>query len=154
MAEKHVKLLILGSGPAGYTAAIYAGRASLNPVIIAGMQLGGQITTTSFVENYPGFPEEIGGTELVGKMQEQAERFGAEIVYDTAVRVDFSKRPFSCTLDSGDVYTCDVMIIATGALARTLGAPGEDDLRGKGVSYCATCDGFFYRNKKVAVIGG
>lgn len=154
MAEKHVKLLILGSGPAGYTAAIYAGRASLNPIIIAGMQLGGQITTTSFVENYPGFPEEIGGTELVGKMQEQAECFGAEIVYDTAVRVDFSKRPFSCTLDSGDVYTCDVMIIATGASARTLGAPGEDDLRGKGVSYCATCDGFFYRNKKVAVIGG
>ena len=154
MTQRHTKLLILGSGPAGLTAAIYAGRASLNPVIIAGMQPGGQITTTSFIENYPGFPEETGGSELVAKMQEQAERFGSEIVYDTAVSVDLSVRPFVCTLDSGDVFTCDAMIVATGASARTLGVAGEEELRGRGVSYCATCDGFFYRKKKVAVIGG
>ena len=154
MTQRHTKLLILGSGPAGLTAAIYAGRASLNPVIIAGMQPGGQITTTSFIENYPGFPEETGGSELVAKMQEQAERFGSEIVYDTAVSVDLSVRPFVCTLDSGEVFTCDAMIVATGASARTLGVAGEEELRGRGVSYCATCDGFFYRKKKVAVIGG
>lgn len=154
MTKRHTRLLILGSGPAGYTAAIYGARASLSPVVIAGLQPGGQITTTSFIENYPGFPEEIGGTELVAKMQEQAERFGAEIVYDTAVSVDFSVKPFVCTLDSGDVFSCDALIIATGASPRMLGAKGEIELRGKGVSYCATCDGFFYRKKKVAVIGG
>lgn len=154
MIQKHTRLLILGSGPAGYTAAIYGARASLEPVVIAGLQPGGQITTTSFVENYPGFPEEIAGTELVSRMQEQAERFGARIIYDTAVSVDLSVRPFVCTLDSGDVFSCDALIVATGASARMLGVEGEAALRGKGVSYCATCDGFFYRKKKVAVIGG
>lgn len=154
MTQKHTRLLILGSGPAGYTAAIYGARASLEPVVIAGLQPGGQITTTSFVENYPGFPEEIAGTELVSRMQEQAERFGARIIYDTAVSVDLSVRPFVCTLDSGDVFSCDALIVATGASARMLGVEGEAVLRGKGVSYCATCDGFFYRKKKVAVIGG
>lgn len=154
MTQKHTRLLILGSGPAGYTAAIYGARASLEPVVIAGLQPGGQITTTSFVENYPGFPEEIAGTELVSRMQEQAERFGARIIYDTAVSVDLSVRPFVCTLDSGDVFSCDALIVATGASARMLGVEGEEALRGKGVSYCATCDGFFYRKKKVAVIGG
>lgn len=154
MTQKHTRLLILGSGPAGYTAAIYGARASLEPVVIAGLQPGGQITTTSFVENYPGFPEEIAGTELVSRMQEQAERFGARIIYDTAVSVDLSVRPFVCTLDSGDVFSCDALIVATGASARMLGVEGEAALRGKGVSYCATCDGFFYRKKKVAVIGG
>ncbi len=154
MTQKHTRLLILGSGPAGYTAAIYGARASLEPVVIAGLQPGGQITTTSFVENYPGFPEEIAGTELVSRMQEQAERFGARIIYDTAVSVDLSVRPFVCTLDSGDAFSCDALIVATGASARMLGVEGEAALRGKGVSYCATCDGFFYRKKKVAVIGG
>ena len=147
-------LAVIGGGPAGYTAAIYGARASLEPVVIAGLQPGGQITTTSFVENYPGFPEEIAGTELVSRMQEQAERFGARIIYDTAVSVDLSVRPFVCTLDSGDVFSCDALIVATGASARMLGVEGEAALRGKGVSYCATCDGFFYRKKKVAVIGG
>jgi len=154
MAEaKHCKLLILGSGPAGYTAAVYAARANLNPVIITGMQQGGQLTTTTEVDNWPGDVEGLQGPDLMDRMRRHAERFNTEIIFDHIHTADLSKRPFTLTGDSG-VYTCDALIIATGASAKYLGLPSEEDFKGRGVSACATCDGFFYRNKPVAVIGG
>ena len=154
MTTIHTPLLILGSGPAGYTAAIYAARAMQSPVLISGMQSGGQLTQTGDIENFPGFPEKIGGAELMDRMRRQAENLGTTIVEETAVKADLSRRPFAITLESEDVYTCDALIVATGASARWLNAPNEEELRGFGVSACATCDGFFYRNKRVAVIGG
>lgn len=154
MTTKHTPLLILGSGPAGYTAAIYAARSLITPVLISGMQPGGQLTQTGDVENFPGFPEKISGMELMDNMRQQAENLGTVFVNETAVKVDLSQKPFTVTLDSDDIYTCDALIIATGASARWLDLPNEQNLRGFGVSACATCDGFFYRNKKVAVIGG
>lgn len=153
MATKHCKLLILGSGPAGYTAAVYAARANLDPVIITGMQQGGQLTTTTEVDNWPGDPEGLTGPDLMVRMQKHAERFGTEILFDHIHTADLSKRPFTLTGDSGE-YTCDALIIATGASAKYLGLDSEEAFKGKGVSACATCDGFFYRNQKVAVIGG
>ena len=154
MTTTHTSLLILGSGPAGYTAAIYAARAMQNPVLISGMQPGGQLTQTGDIENFPGFPEKISGMELMDRMRQQAENLGAKIIDETAVKADLSNRPFTVTLDSDDVYTCDALIIATGASAKWMNLPNEEELRGFGVSACATCDGFFYRNKRVAVIGG
>jgi thioredoxin reductase (NADPH) len=151
--SKHCHLLILGSGPAGYTAAIYAARANLNPVIITGMQQGGQLTTTTDVDNWPGDAEGVQGPELMARMQQHAERFNTEIIFDHIHTADLSQRPFTLTGDAG-VYTCDALIIATGASARYLGLESEEAFKGKGVSACATCDGFFYRNKPVAVIGG
>ena len=154
MAEvKHCRLLILGSGPAGYTAAVYAARANLKPVMITGLEQGGQLTTTTDVDNWPGDAEGVQGPELMERMRKHAERFETEIVFDHINQVDLSKRPFSLTGDSGS-YTCDALIIATGASARYLGLPSEEAFKGRGVSACATCDGFFYRNKPVAVIGG
>lgn len=150
---KHCRLLILGSGPAGYTAAIYAARANLKPVIITGLQQGGQLTTTTEVDNWPGDVEGLQGPDLMDRMLRHAERFDTEIVYDHIHTTDLSKRPFTLTGDSG-TYTCDALIIATGASARYLGLDSEEAYKGKGVSACATCDGFFYRNKPVAVIGG
>ena len=151
--SKHCHLLILGSGPAGYTAAVYAARANLNPVIITGMQQGGQLTTTTEVDNWPGDAEGVQGPELMARMQQHAERFNTEIIFDHIHTADLSQRPFTLTGDAG-VYTCDALIIATGASARYLGLESEEAFKGKGVSACATCDGFFYRNKPVAVIGG
>ncbi|MDO9163465.1 MAG: thioredoxin-disulfide reductase [Methylococcaceae bacterium] len=150
---KHCRLLILGSGPAGYTAAIYAARANLKPVIITGMQQGGQLTTTTEVDNWPGDIEGLQGPALMERMLKHAERFDTEIVFDHIHTADLSKRPFTLTGDSG-TYTCDALIIATGASARYLGLDSEEAFKGRGVSACATCDGFFYRNKPVAVIGG
>ena len=150
---KHCKLLILGSGPAGYTAAVYAARANLNPVMVTGMQQGGQLTTTTEVDNWPGDVDGVQGPELMDRMLRHAERFNTEVIFDHIHTADLSKRPFTLTGDSG-VYTCDALIIATGASAKYLGLPSEEDFKGKGVSACATCDGFFYRNKPVAVIGG
>lgn len=150
---KHAKLLILGSGPAGYTAAVYAARANLNPVLVTGMQQGGQLTTTSEIENWPGEFEEITGTDLMNKMQKHAEKFDTEIIFDHIHSVDLSKRPFTLKGDF-NTFTCDALIIATGASAKYLGLPSEEAYKGRGVSACATCDGFFYRNKPVAVIGG
>jgi thioredoxin reductase (NADPH) len=150
---KHCRLLILGSGPAGYTAAIYATRANLNPVMITGMEQGGQLMTTTDVENWPGDNEGVQGPDLMGRMHKHAESFNTEIVYDHINSVDLKQRPFKLTGDSGQ-YTCDALIIATGASAQYLGLPSEEAFKGKGVSACATCDGFFYRDKKVAVIGG
>lgn len=150
---KHCRLLILGSGPAGYTAAIYAARANLNPVIITGMQQGGQLTTTTDVDNWPGDVEGLQGPDLMERMHKHAERFNTEIIFDHIHTADLSARPFKLTGDSGS-YTCDALIIATGASARYLGLESEEAFKGKGVSACATCDGFFYRNKPVAVIGG
>ncbi|NVJ49430.1 MAG: thioredoxin-disulfide reductase [Gammaproteobacteria bacterium] len=150
---KHCRLLILGSGPAGYTAAVYGARANLDPVIITGMQQGGQLTTTTDVDNWPGDNDGVQGPELMVRMQKHAERFGTEIVFDHINEVDLSERPFKLKGDSGQ-YTCDALIIATGASAKYLGLPSEDAFKGKGVSACATCDGFFYREQKVAVIGG
>lgn len=149
----HCKLLILGSGPAGYSAAIYAARANLNPVMITGMQQGGQLTTTTEVDNWPGDVDGVQGPELMDRMLRHAERFDSKIIFDHIHTADLSKRPFTLTGDSG-VYTCDALIIATGASAKYLGLPSEENFKGKGVSACATCDGFFYRNKPVAVIGG
>ena len=149
---KHHKLIILGSGPAGYTAAIYAARANLNPVVITGIQQGGQLTTTTEVENWPGGIPELQGPDLMQQMQQHAERFETQVLFDHIHEADLSKRPF--TLKGSDTYTCDALIIATGASAQYLGLPSEEAFMGKGVSACATCDGFFYRNKKVAVIGG
>ncbi|MBN3492688.1 thioredoxin-disulfide reductase [Vibrio neptunius] len=150
---KHSKLLILGSGPAGYTAAVYAARANLNPVLVTGMQQGGQLTTTTEVENWPGDPEGLTGPALMERMKEHAERFETEIVFDHINEVDFSQRPFQLKGDSSE-YTCDALIISTGASAKYLGLESEEAFKGRGVSACATCDGFFYRNQKVAVVGG
>ncbi|USD33583.1 MULTISPECIES: thioredoxin-disulfide reductase [Vibrio] len=150
---KHSKLLILGSGPAGYTAAVYAARANLNPVLVTGMQQGGQLTTTTEVENWPGDPEGLTGPALMERMKEHAEHFETEIVFDHINQVDFSQRPFRLKGDSGE-YTCDALIISTGASAKYLGLESEEAFKGRGVSACATCDGFFYRNQKVAVVGG
>ncbi|GGY51401.1 thioredoxin-disulfide reductase [Parvularcula lutaonensis] len=155
MAEtKHRKLLIIGSGPAGYTAAIYAARAMLEPTIVHGLQPGGQLTITTDVENYPGFAEVIQGPWLMEQMQKQAEHVGTEMINDVIIEADFSKRPFTLKGDSGDTYTADAVVIATGASAKWLGLPSEQHFQGFGVSACATCDGFFYRGKKVAVVGG
>jgi thioredoxin reductase (NADPH) len=155
MPETHrTRVLIIGSGPAGYTAAIYAARASLSPVLMAGLEPGGQLTITTDVENYPGFADVIQGPWLMEQMAAQAEHVGTRIVHDLITRVDFATRPFRCVADSGDVFLADAVIIATGAQARWLGIESEQHLRGRGVSACATCDGFFYRGKAVAVVGG
>lgn len=150
---KHCRLLILGSGPAGYTAAIYAARANLKPVLITGLEQGGQLMTTTEVENWPGGAHDLQGPALMDAMREHTARFDCEIVFDHIHTTDLSKRPFTLTGDSG-TYTCDALIIATGASAQYLGLPSEEAFKGKGVSACATCDGFFYRNQRVAVIGG
>lgn len=150
---KHCKLLILGSGPAGYTAAVYAARANLSPVLITGIEQGGQLTTTTEVENWPGDPEGLTGPGLMERMREHAEKFQTEIIIDHINRVDLHNRPFRLFGDSQE-YTCDALIIATGASAQYLGLPSEENFKGRGVSACATCDGFFYRNQKVAVVGG
>ncbi|TPE48022.1 thioredoxin-disulfide reductase [Maribrevibacterium harenarium] len=150
---KHAKLMILGSGPAGYTAAVYAARANLNPVMITGMQMGGQLTTTTEVDNWPGDDQGVQGPELMERMRKHAERFETEIIFDQIGKVDLQNRPFRLEGDSG-VYTCDALIIATGASAQYLGLESEQKFMGQGVSACATCDGFFYRNQDVAVIGG
>lgn len=150
---RHVQLLILGSGPAGYTAAVYGARANLNPVIITGMQMGGQLTTTTEVDNWPGDAQGVQGPELMERMKAHAERFDTEIVFDQITEVNLQQKPFHLKGDSGE-YTCDALIIATGASARYLGLESEEAFKGKGVSACATCDGFFYRKKRVAVIGG
>ncbi len=154
MTHTHTKVLIIGSGPAGYTAAIYAARAMLEPILIAGLQQGGQLTITTDVENYPGFAEAIQGPWLMEQMRTQAEHMGTRLVSDIVTTVDLSKRPFTLTCDSGDTYSADALIIATGAQARWLGLPSEQKYQGFGVSACATCDGFFYRGKQVVVIGG
>lgn len=152
IVNKHHRLIILGSGPAGYTAAIYAARANLNPVVITGMQQGGQLTTTTEVENWPGGVHDLQGPDLMMQMQQHAERFDTNIIFDHINEVDLKQRPF--TLKGTDTYTCDSLIIATGASAQYLGLESEKSFMGKGVSACATCDGFFYRDQKVAVIGG
>lgn len=151
---EHVKCLIVGSGPAGYTAAIYAGRANLNPVEYCGMQTGGQLTQTTIVENFPGYPEGVDGNQMMMEIREQAERFGADIRDGEIVKADLSKRPFVLTTDAGDEIAADTVIIATGASAKYLGLSDEKKYAGQGVSACATCDGFFYRKKTVAVVGG
>jgi len=153
MSTKHCKLLILGSGPAGYTAAVYAARANLEPVMVTGMQQGGQLTTTTEVDNWPGDVEGLTGPDLMVRMQKHAERFGTEILFDHIHTAELNQRPFKLIGDSGE-YTCDALIIATGASAKYLGLESEEAFKGKGVSACATCDGFFYRNQKVAVVGG
>lgn len=150
---RHTRLIILGSGPAGYSAAVYAARANLKPVLITGMQMGGQLTTTTDVDNWPGDVEGLQGPALMERMREHAERFETEILFDHINKVDLTKRPFTLWGDQGE-YQCDALIIATGASARYLGLPSEEAFMGKGVSACATCDGFFYRNQDVAVIGG
>jgi len=154
MTTKHTQILIIGSGPAGYSAAIYAARANLKTTVVAGLQPGGQLTITTEVENYPGFADVIQGPWLMEQMQVQAAHVGAEIIQDIITRVDFSARPFQAWSDDGTDYTADTVIIATGAQARWLGIPSEQKFQGGGVSACATCDGFFYRGKRVAVIGG
>jgi len=153
-ATHMTRVLIIGAGPAGYTAAIYAARASLEPMLVAGLQPGGQLTITTDVENYPGFAEAVQGPWLMEQMQKQAEHVGTRIAYDIITRIDLSRRPFRCEADSGDIYIADAIIIATGAQARWLGLESEQRLQGFGVSACATCDGFFFRGKRVAVIGG
>ena len=154
MSTRHAPVIIIGSGPAGYTAAIYAARAMLSPILIAGLQQGGQLTITTDVENYPGFAEPIQGPWLMGEMLKQAEHVGTEIVSDLVVEVDLDHRPFRIRCDSGATYTCDALIVATGAQAKWLGLPSEQAFMGFGVSACATCDGFFYRGKDVVVVGG
>jgi len=151
--SKHARLLILGSGPAGYTAAVYGARAALEPVLITGLQQGGQLTTTTEVDNWPGDPDGVQGPELMQRMQRHAERFGTEIVFDHIHTAKLDERPFRLIGDAGE-YTCDALVIATGASARYLGLPSEEAYMGRGVSACATCDGFFYKDKPVAVIGG
>ena len=150
---KHCRLLILGSGPAGYPAAVYAARANLNPVLVTGMEQGGQLTTTTDVDNWPGDWEGVQGPELMDRMLKHAERFDTEVIFDHINKADLSQHPFTLTGDS-DTYTCDALVIATGASAQYLGMESEEAFKGRGVSACATCDGFFYRNQKVAVIGG
>ncbi len=152
--DKHTKVLIIGSGPAGYTSAIYASRANLSPVVYEGDQPGGQLTQTTEIENFPGYPEGIQGPDMMDEFRRQAERFGAEIVSRMIVKVDFSKRPFVCEDEKGDRVIAESVIISTGAKAKYLGLPDEEKYRGMGVSACATCDGFFYRNHVVAVVGG
>lgn len=155
MAEQHrTKILIIGSGPAGYTAAVYAARANLEPLLVAGLQPGGQLTITTDVENYPGFAEAVQGPWLMEQMQAQAENVGTKVLYDIITDIDLSKRPFTATGDSGDSYVADTVVIATGAQAQWLGLESEQKFQGGGVSACATCDGFFYREKDIAVIGG
>ncbi len=151
--KNHHPMIIIGSGPAGLAAALYAARANLEPLLFTGMQLGGQVALTHIVENYPGFPEGIGGQELVDAFQKQAERFGARIEFDQVTEIDFSQRPFKVTTYGGE-RTADTLILTTGANPRKLGVPGEDEFIGRGVSYCATCDGHFFQGKDVAVVGG
>lgn len=153
MSARHSRLIILGSGPAGYSAAVYAARANLKPTLIAGLQLGGQLTTTTEVDNWPGDPEGLTGPALMERMQAHAERFGTELVYDHINEVDLNERPFVLKGDMEE-YTCDALIIATGATAQYLGLESEQKFMGQGVSACATCDGFFYKNQKVMVVGG
>jgi thioredoxin reductase (NADPH) len=150
----HSKVLIIGAGPAGYTAAIYAARANLQPILLAGLQPGGQLTITTDVENYPGFADIIQGPWLMEQMQAQAEHVGTKVILDLAARLELGRHPFVVTGDSGDIYTAETIILATGAQARWLGLPSEDTYRGFGVSACATCDGFFFRDKEVVVVGG
>src|SRR5438477_9188663 len=155
MSERHhSKVLIIGAGPAGYTAAIYAARANLHPILVTGLQPGGQLTITTDVENYPGFAEVIQGPWLMEQMEKQAEHVGTRLVADQVVKVDLAQRPFRLECDSGDVYLADAVVLATGAQARWLDLPSEQKFKGYGVSACATCDGFFYRGKEVMVIGG
>jgi thioredoxin reductase (NADPH) len=151
---KHAKVLILGSGPAGYSAAVYAARANLNPVLITGLEQGGQLMTTTDVDNWPADAEGVQGPDLMQRFQAHAERFNTELVFDHIASVDLSKRPFTLTGDTGAIYTCDSLIIATGASAQYLGLPTEQEFMGRGVSGCATCDGFFYKNQDVIVVGG
>ena len=150
----HAKVLILGSGPAGYTAAVYAARANLSPVLVTGLAQGGQLMTTTDVDNWPADAEGVQGPDLMQRFQKHAERFNTEMLFDHIAKVDLSKRPFTLTGDTGKVYTCDALIIATGASAKYLGLPSEQSFMGRGVSGCATCDGFFYRNQDVVVVGG
>ena len=155
MAEViHSKLLILGSGPAGYTAAIYASRAMLDPILLTGIEPGGQMTITTDVENYPGFADIVQGPWLMDQMKEQAESVGTKILFDTIVKVDLSKKPYELISDSEKIYSCDALIIATGAQAKWLGLKSEEKYKGYGVSACATCDGFFYKDQEVSVVGG
>ncbi len=153
-APEKVKVLILGSGPAGLSAALYAARANLRPVVLSGMELGGQVSLTYIVENYPGFPDGVGGMELVELFQKQAERFGARVEFDTAVEASFSTRPFVVKTQNGKIYHAETVIITTGASAVHLNVPGESEFTGRGVSYCATCDGYFFKDKDVIVVGG
>ena len=154
MEIERIKCLIIGSGPAGYTAAIYASRANLNPVLYEGIQPGGQLTTTTEIDNFPGYPQGVTGTEMMEDLKKQAQRFGTQVRYGMVTKVDFSKRPFSLEIDGSKNIEADTVIIATGATAKYLGLPSEEKFRGQGVSACATCDGFFYRKKDVAVVGG
>ncbi len=151
--SQHVKVLVLGSGPAGLSAALYAARAELAPVVLTGIQLGGQAALTYAVENYPGFPEGVGGAQLGELFQKQAEHFGARVEFDSASEVDLSQRPYRVKTDNGE-YVADTIIVTTGASSNQLGIPGESELTGRGVSYCATCDGWFFKDKKVVVVGG
>ena len=150
----HARVVVIGSGPAGLTAALYAARANLEPLVIRGLQPGGLIATTSEVENYPGFVDGIGGFELADAMEKQAARFGTQFLETLVTNVDLSQRPFVLSTDSGETVTAETLIVSTGASPRKLGVPGEEELANRGVSYCATCDGFFFRNKKVVVVGG
>ena len=154
MSDYKTKMLIIGSGPAGYTAGIYAVRSGLDPIIVSGSQLGGQLTITTEIENFPGFPNPVSGPQLMEDMRQQALNLGVQLIEDQITEVNFQTRPFVCKSENGNTFTADTVIIATGASARWLGLPSEEKFRGFGVSGCATCDGFFYRNRDVAVVGG